>query len=107
MLKKHTKTHGSVIVTDLRDVQPIFPGNRFMVYAMYPQQNISIWVVDGKEKQNCVFACGRSIVNRSSTVDIGSLMLKHGGGGHHAAGTCQVPYAQAGEVLRELIDAMQ
>jgi nanoRNase/pAp phosphatase (c-di-AMP/oligoRNAs hydrolase) len=107
MLKKHTKAHGNVIVTDLRDVQPIFPGNRFMVYALYPQQNISIWVVDGKEKQNCVFACGRSIVNRSSTVDIGSLMLKHGGGGHQAAGTCQVPYAQAGEVLRELIEAMQ
>jgi nanoRNase/pAp phosphatase (c-di-AMP/oligoRNAs hydrolase) len=107
MLKKHTKTHGNVIVTDLRDVQPIFPGNRFMVYAMYPQQNISIWIVDGKEKQNCVFACGHSIVNRSSTVDIGSLMLKHGGGGHHAAGTCQVPYDQTGEVLRELFEAMQ
>jgi nanoRNase/pAp phosphatase (c-di-AMP/oligoRNAs hydrolase) len=107
MLKKHTKTHGNIIVTDLRDVQPIFPGNRFMVYALYPQQNISIWIVDGKEKINCVFACGRSIVNRSSTADIGSLMLKHGGGGHQAAGTCQVPYGQAGEVLRELIGAMQ
>jgi nanoRNase/pAp phosphatase (c-di-AMP/oligoRNAs hydrolase) len=107
MLKKHTKLYGKVIVTDLRDVQPIFPGNRFMVYALNTEQNISIWVVDGKDKQNCVFACGRSIVNRSSTVDIGTLMLKHSGGGHQAAGTCQVPYAQANEVLRELIEAMQ
>ena len=106
MLKQYTRTEGNVIVTDLRDVETIYPGNRFMVYALWPEQNVSIWIVDGRGKVNCVFACGHSIVNRTATVDIGALMLKHGGGGHKAAGTCQVEYANADTVLRDLIDTM-
>ncbi|HZG77612.1 MAG TPA: exopolyphosphatase [Paenibacillus sp.] len=106
MLKQYTRTEGNVIVTDLRDVDTIYPGNRFMVYALWPEQNVSIWIVDGRNKANCVFACGHSIVNRTSNVDIGALMLKHGGGGHKAAGTCQVEYANADAVLRDLIDTM-
>jgi nanoRNase/pAp phosphatase (c-di-AMP/oligoRNAs hydrolase) len=107
MLASHTQTYDNVIVTDLRGVDPIYPGNRFMVYALYPQQNISIWIVDGKNKQNCVFACGHSIVNRSAKTDIGSLMLQHGGGGHTAAGTCQVEYSTADDVLQQLVAAMK
>lgn len=106
MIKKHTRIEGHVIVTDLRDVETIYAGNRFMVYALYPEQNVSIWIVDGRNKQNCVFACGHSIINRTATVDIGSLMLRHGGGGHKAAGTCQVPYEQAEEVLKSIVSAM-
>ncbi|HZG55128.1 exopolyphosphatase [Paenibacillus sp.] len=106
MLAKYTRTEGNVIVTDLRGVETIYPGNRFMVYALYPEQNVSIWIVDGRNKVNCVFACGHSIINRTSTTDIGALMLKHGGGGHKAAGTCQVDYANADAVLRDLIDTM-
>jgi nanoRNase/pAp phosphatase (c-di-AMP/oligoRNAs hydrolase) len=106
MLGKYTRTEGNVIVTDLRDVETIFPGNRFMVYALYPEQNVSIWIVDGRNKQNCVFACGRSIINRTATVDIGALMLKHGGGGHKAAGTCQVDYETSESALQDIIDTM-
>ena len=107
MLAAHTRIDGNVIISDLRNVDPIFPGNRFMVYALYPEQNISIWIVDGKNKQNCVFACGHSIVNRSSNTDVGSLMLKYGGGGHAAAGTCQVEYNSADEVLVQLVSTMK
>ncbi|MCI3927233.1 exopolyphosphatase [Paenibacillus sp. TRM 82003] len=106
MLKTYTRTEGNVIITDLRDVETIYPGNRFMVYALYPEQNASIWIVDGRNKQNCVFACGHSIINRTAAVDIGALMLKHGGGGHKAAGTCQVEYDNAESVLRDIIDTM-
>ncbi|RKN84875.1 exopolyphosphatase [Paenibacillus ginsengarvi] len=106
MLAAHTRTDGNVIVTDLRGVDPIFPGNRFMIYALYPEQNISIWIVDGKNKQNCVFACGHSIVNRGCKTDIGALMLSYGGGGHVAAGTCQVAYESADEVLAQLVATM-
>lgn len=107
MLKQYTRTDGNVIVTDLRDVETIYSGNRFKVYALYPEQNISIWMVDGRNKQNCVFACGHSIINRTSKTNIGSLMLKHGGGGHPAAGTCQVLYDDAENVLNELIAIMK
>ncbi|MCG9968852.1 exopolyphosphatase [Pelotomaculum terephthalicicum JT] len=107
MLKKYTNTDGKVIITDLRGVAPIYSGNRFLIYVLYPEQNISIWVVDGKNKQNCVFAVGRSIINRSSKTDVGSLMLKYGGGGHKTVGTCQVPYQEAGKVLGELVASMK
>jgi nanoRNase/pAp phosphatase (c-di-AMP/oligoRNAs hydrolase) len=106
MLKQYTTVEGNVIVTDLRNVETIYPGNRFMVYALYPEQNISIWIVDGRNKQNCVFACGHSIVNRTSQTDVGALMLQNGGGGHKAAGTCQVPYDDANKVLSQLVGTM-
>ncbi|WP_409345259.1 exopolyphosphatase [Paenibacillus sp. MBLB4367] len=107
MLSQYTRTDGNVVITDLRGVETIYPGNRFMIYALHPEQNVSIWIVDGKDKQNCVFACGHSILNRGSQTDIGALMLKHGGGGHQAAGTCQVAYDSAETVLADLIDTMK
>jgi nanoRNase/pAp phosphatase (c-di-AMP/oligoRNAs hydrolase) len=107
MLRTYTRTDGNVIVTDLRGVDPIFPGNRFMVYALYPEQNISIWIVDGRAKMNCVFACGHSILNKTSKTNIGELMLQNGGGGHQAAGTCQVPYDQAETTLQTLVATMK
>lgn len=107
MIEKYTKVDGNVIITDLRDVSPIYSGNRFLVYSMYPKQNISIWMVDGKNKQNCVFAVGHSIINRTSKTDVGALMLKNGGGGHAKVGTCQVPYAEADTVLKKLVDHMK
>ncbi|TXK86080.1 exopolyphosphatase [Paenibacillus sp. N3.4] len=107
MLQTYTRTEGNVIITDLRDVETIYPGNRFMVYALYPEQNISIWIVDGRNKQNCVFACGHSIVNRTSKTNIGALMLQNGGGGHHATGTCQVSYEQSEEILNKIVETMR
>ncbi len=107
MLATHTSTEGNVLVTDLRGVDPIYSGNRFLVYALYPGQNVSIWVVNGFQGKNCVFACGHSIVNRTAQVDIGPLMRAEGGGGHLAAGTCQVPHEEAEAALRRLVGAMQ
>jgi len=74
-----------------------------MIYAVYPQCNISIHMMWGFKKQNTVFAIGKSILDRSSETNIGALCLKYGGGGHHAAGTCQVPHEQCDKVLGELI----
>jgi nanoRNase/pAp phosphatase (c-di-AMP/oligoRNAs hydrolase) len=106
MLKERSRVFGHVLVTDMRGVYPIPCGNRFMVYALNPDQNVSIWIVDGKANQNCVFACGHSIINRTSRVDIGSLMRRFGGGGHRVAGTCQVPYENSDATLHAIIDAM-
>ena len=104
MISAHTKIHSNAIVTDLRDVSPIYTGNRFLVYALYPEQNISLWVVDGKNKQNVAIAAGHSILNRTSNTDVGSLLLKYGGGGHRQVGTCQVPYDDCDKTLAELLE---
>ena len=107
MVAAYTKIYGNVIVTDLRGVETIYTGNRFLVYSLYPDQNISVWVVDGRGKQNCPIAVGHSILNRTSKTDVGALMLKYGGGGHFQVGTCQVDYDDANRVLDELITAMK
>lgn len=105
MILEHTITEDSVIVTDLRNVDTIYTGNRFLIYSLYPEQNISLWIVDGRNKQNCPIAMGYSVVNKTAKVDVGSLLLKYGGGGHKKVGTCQVPYDEAGKVIEELIKA--
>ena len=103
MLEKVCRTEGNIIFGDLRGVDTIYAGNRFLMYTMYPEQNISIWIVDGKNKQNCAITVGYSIINRSATVDVGSMLLKYGGGGHAQVGTCQVPYEEADKVLKDII----
>lgn len=103
-LRRCSTVHGNLVVLDLRDEETIWPGNRFMIYALYPQCNISIHVIWGKQKQNTVFAVGHSIFSRTSNTDVGELMLSFGGGGHKAAGTCQVDNDKAEETLEELIE---
>ena len=105
-LKKCSTIHDNLIVLDLREEETIYPGNRFMIYALNPDTNISIHALWGFKKQNTVFATGKSIVNRSSKTDIGALMFKYGGGGHNAAGTCQIENDKADDVLKELIEAI-
>jgi nanoRNase/pAp phosphatase (c-di-AMP/oligoRNAs hydrolase) len=107
MLISHTKTQGNIIITDLRGVETIFAGNRFMVYSLFPAQNISMWVVDGRNKLNCSIAIGYSILNRTATVDVGSILLRYGGGGHKQVGTCQVAYDDCDKVMGELTAKLQ
>jgi len=102
-IERCSELTGHLIVLDLRDEETIWPGNRFMVYAMHPQQNISIHVIWGKQKQNVALAVGKSIFNRSSRTNIGELMLAYGGGGHVNAGTCQVATEIAEVTKTELI----
>lgn len=94
---------GNLVLLDLRREETIWAGNRFEIYALYPQCNISIHVLWGVQKQNTVFACGKSIFDKSSRTNIGELMLTYGGGGHENAGTCQVPNEMAAQVEDELI----
>jgi nanoRNase/pAp phosphatase (c-di-AMP/oligoRNAs hydrolase) len=95
--------HKNLVVLDLRGEETIWAANRFMVYALYPRCNISIHMMWGVQKQNTVLATGKSILDRSSKTNIGELMLSYGGGGHHAAGTCQIENDRAEAVLQELI----
>ncbi len=105
-LERCSTLHGNLVVLDLRNEETIWATNRFMIYALFPSANISIHVLWGVQKSNTVFATGKSILDRGSRTNVGELMLKHGGGGHHAAGTCQVENDAAGRVLGELISSI-
>jgi nanoRNase/pAp phosphatase (c-di-AMP/oligoRNAs hydrolase) len=106
-LKRVSRLEGDVVVVDLRTEEVIHAGNRFMVYALFPEARVSVHVIWGRQKLNTVFACGKSILDRTSPVDVGEVMLRYGGGGHIAAGTCQVPHDESDRVEREIIEALQ
>ncbi|MEM7016907.1 MAG: exopolyphosphatase [Pseudomonadota bacterium] len=103
-IEKCAEIHNNLVVLDYRQEEEIYAANRFMVYALYPECNISIHAMWGLKKQNTVFAVGASIVNRTSNTNIGELMLEYGGGGHMNAGTCQVSNDEADNVLKVLVE---
>ena len=105
-LERCTTVIGDVAVVDLRKEDPIYAGNRFMVYALCPEASVSLHVMWGRQKQNTVLAVGKSILNRSNPVDIGALVLQFGGGGHRNAGTCQVGHEDAERDLGEIVSAL-
>ena len=104
-LKERSRADGPVVVTDARGAAEIPPSNRFLIYSLFPETNISIRLIDGRGKEFVAISVGYSILNRTATVDVGSLMLRYGGGGHEVVGTCQVPCDQADNVLNELVAA--
>jgi len=104
LLGKIARVSGDAIVLDIRGITDIPVGNRFIEYVLYPQQNISIRTTDGKDNQFAMISVGHSIFNRSSKVNVGSLVLKYGGGGHKRAGTCQVKYDDADTIMGEMLD---
>ena len=105
-LKRIAKVYDKVVVLDLRDEEIIHAGNRFMIYALYPETQISVHVAWGFKKQNTAVMIGKSIVNRGSKADIGELCLKYGGGGHMNAGTCQLDNDVVDAKLPAIIEAL-
>ncbi len=106
MLQKYTRIEKNLIITDLRGVENIYTGNRFLIYSLFPEQNISMWIIDGRANINCPIAVGHSILNRTSKTNVGPLLLQYGGGGHRQVGTCQVAYGDADKVIEDLIKAI-
>ena len=102
-IQRCAQVYNNLVVLDLRNEKVIYAGNRFVIYALFPDCNISIHVLWGLKQQNTVFAVGKSIFNKTSKTNIGELMLRYGGGGHQNAGTCQIENDKASQVLKELI----
>lgn len=107
MILTYSRVEGDTIITDLRGVSPIYTGNRFLPYSLFPEQNISLWVVDGLAGVNVSIAMGHSIVNRTSKVDVGKILSEFGGGGHFQVGTCQVPYDDADSTIEAFINHIE
>ena len=107
MVKAHSKVENGIILSDLRGVDPIYTGNRFLIYSLYPEANISVWIVNGKGGLGCSAAVGYSVLNRSCSIDVGKLMLKYGGGGHKVVGTCQFNDEEMELGLKNLIEEMK
>ena len=106
-IQRCSKTYKNCVVLDLRNEEIIFAANRFMIYAMFPDCNISVHVMWGLKQQNTVLAIGKSILNRSSNTNVGELCLRYAGGGHLNAGTCQVNNENNEQLLQEIIQKIK
>lgn len=106
ILLENTKVAGDAVVIDFRGMEHIPIGNRFLEYVLYPEQNISIRAVDGKNQQFVTISIGHSIINRTSDVDVGHLTLGYGGGGHKRAGACQVSYEDADKIIQKMLQVI-
>ncbi len=107
MLSRSCKIDGNVIIINLLNEEVIYCGNRFVVYALYPEQNIEVRVIWGKDKQSVFINCGHSILNRTSKTNVGNLMLKFDGGGHDRVGSCQVKIEEWEQVLEEIVNSIK
>lgn len=103
MLRAHSRADGNVVITDLREVEPIYCGNRFIIYTMFPEQNMALRIYRNWANNKCLISCGRSILNRTSRTNVGLLMANYGGGGHSAVGTCQVDNSELDNVLEDIV----
>lgn len=106
LLARTTRIEGNAILIDFRGIAENPVGNRFMEYVLYPEQNISVRIVDGRDKQFAMISVGHSILDRTSLVDVGSLVLKYGGGGHKQVGTCQVEYDDVDRIVGEMLQVI-
>jgi nanoRNase/pAp phosphatase (c-di-AMP/oligoRNAs hydrolase) len=106
MIVNNSRVVEDILITDLRGIEETFVGNRHVPYALYPETNISIRIIDGKNKENTVFSVGYSIINKTAKVDVGKLMAKFNGGGHKKVGTCQVANEDAEKYIDEMISIM-
>jgi nanoRNase/pAp phosphatase (c-di-AMP/oligoRNAs hydrolase) len=106
LLARTTRIEGDAILIDFRGIAENPVGNRFIEYVLYPEQNISIRIVDGRNKQFAMISVGHSILDRTSRVDVGSLVLKYGGGGHKQVGTCQVEYDDVDRIVEEMLQVI-
>lgn len=102
-LSRIAKIDKDVVILDLRNEDVIYAGNRFMIYAMYPDAKISMHIAWGFQKRNTAVMIGKSIINKSSTIDIGDICLRYGGGGHANAGTCQLGNNEVDNLLPEIL----
>lgn len=107
ILKEHAKQDGNVVLTDLRHLNNVPTGNRFLVYTMFPKANAEVRIFWGKAKQNVVIACGHSIFNRTCRANVGRMLAEYGGGGHTGAGTCQVPVEKSEETIKEIVNRLK
>ena len=107
MMRKRAKQDENVVFIDLREQNEIYAGNRFVVYTMFPDTNISLQVMWGFNQQNMVLTCGHSVTNRTSKTNVGELMLQYGGGGHRQVGTCQVPAEEAEETIKKIMEQLK
>ena len=102
-----SRLNDNVVFTDFRRVAEPPAGNRFLVYTLFPEANVSVRASWGRDKQYVMATVGHSIFKRSCKTSIGELMSDYGGGGHQGAGSAPLPVMEADAKILEIIDVLR
>ncbi|MEX0806689.1 MAG: exopolyphosphatase [Candidatus Binatia bacterium] len=107
LLLERTSMKGNVIYVDLRGIDEIPDGNRFLIFTLFPKGNIQVKVADDAQRENTTsISVGYNIFNTTSNVNVGELLSRYGGGGHKVVGSCRVPNDKAEQAIREIVAAV-
>ncbi len=97
----------NVIYVDLRGIQEIPDGNRFLIFTLFPQANIQVKVTHDSQRENTTaISVGYNIFNPTSNVNVGELLKNYGGGGHKVVGSSRVPNDKAEQAIEEILAAV-
>ncbi|HKO55140.1 MAG TPA: exopolyphosphatase [Thermoanaerobaculia bacterium] len=107
LLRRNSFQLQNVVVTDLREIESLPAGNRFLIYTLFPESNVSVRVHWGPNRDSVVAAVGHSIFNRTCRTSVGELMSIYGGGGHKGAGTCVLPLDKAADAIDAILIELQ
>ncbi|HET9028681.1 MAG TPA: exopolyphosphatase [Candidatus Aquilonibacter sp.] len=102
-----SRQDGNVVITDVRGLRELPSGNRFLIYDLFPESNVSLRIADGRNNEFVSIQVGHSILNRTCKTSVGDMLALYGGGGHQGAGTCQVAPSDAERVLGEVIETLK
>ncbi len=106
-LVRNSTVHDNVVITDYRKVENPPVGNRFLVYAVFPECNVSLRVQWGPERKFVAVNIGHSILNRTCGVNVGELCRDYGGGGHVGAGACVLGVMSAELAIKVMTRKLQ
>lgn len=106
-LQADSRQDGNVVITDVRGQRDLPSGNRFLIYELFPDANVSVRVADGRNNEFVSIQVGHNILKRDCKTSVGDLLAGYGGGGHTGAGTCQVAPGQADRVLAEIVEVLK
>ncbi|MEM6453810.1 MAG: exopolyphosphatase [Acidobacteriota bacterium] len=106
-LSHHSRLIGNVVFTDLRRVSSLPVGNRFLVYTLFPESNVSVRVQFSQRLDAVMVKVGHSIFNRTCQTSVGELMSEYGGGGHRGAGSAPLDVLHADMKIYAILDALQ
>jgi len=107
-LSKRTQIDRGVALTDFSDLMIAPQGNRFLVYALYPETHVAVKIRrDYHETDSVIVSVGHSIFNRTCNVNTGFLLSRFGGGGHRGAGACKMKISLMEKALPEIMNTLK
>ena len=107
VLRECSTIDENIIFTDSRNLRYFPNGNRYLIYTLFPNQNVSVSIFNRRNSDISVIFCGHNIFNRNCKTNINELLKKYNGSGRERAGSCIIKQNDADEVLKDIMNTLK